>query len=207
MAASCGCRSLSSGASIAGERRCRRVNREPPAACLAARLGLRFASSSRPRRHTPTSSSGSRAGSLASDREPVMSSPRAGALPPLISRAGSPAPSRSLESSDSPSSRGDRPRKADPHVSFPQAQRARKARARACVPSVPRGARASTRRRRPQRVHEVASTSIGRKRRRVACDPCHRERILWVEALTAFEDVSPRVSAKTREVLPRLTTL
>jgi hypothetical protein len=34
-----------------------------------------------------------------------------------------------------------------------------------------------------------------------------RERIVWVAALTALDDVSPRVSAKIREVLPRPMTL
>src|SRR6266446_5149065 len=48
----------------------------------------------------------------------LMSSLRARALPPVISRAGRPAPSRCSESLDSPSSRDDQPRKADPHVSM-----------------------------------------------------------------------------------------
>jgi hypothetical protein len=45
-----------------------------------------------------------------------MSSPRASALPPVISRAGRPAPSRCSESLDSPSSRDDQPRKESPHI-------------------------------------------------------------------------------------------
>ncbi len=39
----------------------------------------------------------------------LMSSPRASALPPVISRAGRPAPSTCSESSDSPCSRDDQP--------------------------------------------------------------------------------------------------
>src|SRR5439155_13029848 len=46
----------------------------------------------------------------------LMSSPRASALPPVISRAGRPAPSRCSESLDSPSSRDDQPRKVSPHI-------------------------------------------------------------------------------------------
>ena len=41
----------------------------------------------------------------------LMSSPRANALPPVISRAGRPAPSRCSESLDSPSSPDDQPPK------------------------------------------------------------------------------------------------
>src|SRR5205814_1321656 len=41
----------------------------------------------------------------------------ASALPPVISRAGRRAPSTCSESLDSPSSRDDQPRRADPHVS------------------------------------------------------------------------------------------
>src|SRR6266700_4550212 len=56
----------------------------------------------------------------------LMSSPRASALTPVISRAGRPAPSRCSESWDSPSIRDDQPGKADPHVGMPKKFRHRR---------------------------------------------------------------------------------
>jgi hypothetical protein len=51
----------------------------------------------------------------------LMSSPRANALPPVISRAGRPVPSRCSQSLDSPSNRNEQ-RKAESHVSMVSAR-------------------------------------------------------------------------------------